>query len=871
MALDRSRIEFRVLGGLDVRAADSRPVPPILAQPKRLALLLYLALAPPQGMQRRDTLVALFWPEFDQARARAALRKALQFLRQGLGEGVLVTRGEEEVGLAADEFWCDASAFAVAAADGRLAEALTLYRGDLAPGLFVAGARKFEEWLEGERARLRKLAARAARTLRDRCEASQQPTLAADWARRAVELAPDDERVARERIALLDRLGDRAGALHAYESLARRLADEFEVEPSPETQRLVAEVRSRATAPPASSAPAPARPVPTQAAPDGSSPSTAASADARAALDTGRSSSRQVGGRRRLAIGIAAGLALTVGLWGAVRATSAPNHPAHALRRQLTFSGRALQAAISPDGQFVAYTVSAADSGEHVVVQDLASGGADTIDTGPAIRTMEWSPDGTRLLLSSRGRVAVLPRLGGAALMVGSAKDLLKSARAYWLPDGKRVSLHGSHDKRLLVIDLQTKDSVAIPVAGIYAMMEGGSWSPDGRLFAVATETAPPTTYAIRTVGRDGRSEVVVEDSLWINTPRWSSDGATLYYVRGNEAVWRVPVSARTGRRRGPTTEVQGHLEALPVWTGTIPYSMTRDGTRMVYARGTRFSNLWRVEASGTDTAPRAARLTSGTALRWSALASPDGRWIGFAQETDGGGELFRMPIDGGDASQLTFGARVLPSTRIAWSPDGTQIAFVSLRAGVAHVWLASVSDGRLRPLDRTRPSPYTGHVLTWAPASRIAYERFDLRNIILLDPASGTERSLFADTASGQIYSPEYSPDGNRLGVAWNRAPGDAGLWVFDLRDSSRRKVSDAWGQLAGWSYDGRYLYMTGRTMRRFDARAPRAPERVFTSPFRGAACAPVGRHAPNAFVCAASEFVSDVWMIENFDADER
>lgn len=246
-----SRVVFHALGGLALRDQAGRDLPVVLAQPKRLALLLYLALGRQMGprrgaeLLRRDVLLALFWPELDQHHARGALRKALQFLRRSLGNGAVVTRGEEEAGLDRAVLWCDAVAFVEALDERRPADALALYQGDLAPGLYVAGAPAVEEWIETERARLKTLAARAARGLREECDAAGRLTLAVDWGRRAVALAPDDERVWRELIGLLDRLGDRAGALRTYEALAERLATEHEVEPSPETQQLVAAMRAR--------------------------------------------------------------------------------------------------------------------------------------------------------------------------------------------------------------------------------------------------------------------------------------------------------------------------------------------------------------------------------------------------------------------------------------------------------------------------------------------------------------------------------------------------------------------------------------------------------------------------------------------------
>src|SRR6266702_7745944 len=106
-----SLFELQTLGGLDLRSRDGAELRGLLAQPKRLALLIYLAVAQPRGFHRRDTLLALFWPELDQGRARAALRKAVLVVRQGLGPGALVGRGDEELGLAGGVVSCDAIGF----------------------------------------------------------------------------------------------------------------------------------------------------------------------------------------------------------------------------------------------------------------------------------------------------------------------------------------------------------------------------------------------------------------------------------------------------------------------------------------------------------------------------------------------------------------------------------------------------------------------------------------------------------------------------------------------------------------------------------------------------------------------------------------
>ena len=238
-------IRLRTLGVLDLRASNGAELRPVLAQPKRLALLAYLAVATPPGFHRRDTLVALFWPELDHEHARGALRKALHGLRHELGEDVVVTRGDDEVGVDPERLWCDAAAFARHVAEGRRGDALELYHGDLLPGLFISDAPEFERWLDRERASLRTEAAAAAWALASAAEAQHEDGAALRAARQAVRLSPDDEGAVRRLIALLDRVGDRAGALHAYEEFARQLAADYEAEPSAETQQLIEAVRQR--------------------------------------------------------------------------------------------------------------------------------------------------------------------------------------------------------------------------------------------------------------------------------------------------------------------------------------------------------------------------------------------------------------------------------------------------------------------------------------------------------------------------------------------------------------------------------------------------------------------------------------------------
>ena len=240
----RGTVELRTLDTMDLRRADGTTIDSVVVQPKRFALLVFLADAAPRFC-RRDTLMAMFWPELDTDRARGALRQALYFLRGALDEGVVIARGEE-VAINADLLRYDVRALERAARDGDGALAVALHGEGYLPGFHASDvAPEFEQWVDAQRERLRDVAFRAARALVDECEAKRDYLAAVDWARRATSLRPDDEPAARRLIALLDRSGNRAGALSSYESFANRLATEQEVEPSIETRRLADAVRAR--------------------------------------------------------------------------------------------------------------------------------------------------------------------------------------------------------------------------------------------------------------------------------------------------------------------------------------------------------------------------------------------------------------------------------------------------------------------------------------------------------------------------------------------------------------------------------------------------------------------------------------------------
>ncbi len=239
------RIRFSVLGPLDLRNTNGDVVRTVLAQPRRTAILAYLAAARPAGLHRRDALIATFWPESTERAARDLLNTNLSRLRTALGGDVIVVRGTGEVGLDDSLLWCDAREIQEALAARRLERVMELYRGDLLDGFHIDDAPAFDQWLSAERHRLRELVAGAALDLAEQQRAAGDLTAARQSIVHGAALAGGNEGTVRRAIQLLDAIGDRAGALQLFGDFATKLRDEYDAEPAPETRAIAERVRTR--------------------------------------------------------------------------------------------------------------------------------------------------------------------------------------------------------------------------------------------------------------------------------------------------------------------------------------------------------------------------------------------------------------------------------------------------------------------------------------------------------------------------------------------------------------------------------------------------------------------------------------------------
>jgi Tol biopolymer transport system component len=174
--------------------------------------------------------------------------------------------------------------------------------------------------------------------------------------------------------------------------------------------------------------------------------------------------------------------------------------------------------------------------------------------------------------------------------------------------------------------------------------------------------------------------------------------------------------------------QTEAHIEA-PNWSPDGRYLLVNGGGR-----------LFRVPLDR----PRLEPLDTGFATRLNNDhgISPDGRWIVLSNHRDRGSEIFVMPAEGGTPRLVSPDA---PSWWHGWSPDGARLAYVAARGGsrVIDVYTIAVEGGA-----ETR--------LTWG---------------------------------EGHCDGPDYSADGRRIYYNCDR-DGHAQIWVMAADGSGQRKL---------------------------------------------------------------------------------
>lgn len=271
----------------------------------------------------------------------------------------------------------------------------------------------------------------------------------------------------------------------------------------------------------------------------------------------------------------------------------------------------------------------------------------------------------------------------------------------------------------------------------------------------------------------------------------------------------------------------------IAVWTETHP---VMDGDKsetntQIYLAGVDGSN--RVE------------LTRGEKSSNAPAFSPDSHWVFFASDRSGKRNIYRIPVDGGEAEMVTNWTGTLAAFSV--SPNGKWIAFTGREPDHAEeiarrekmdfrvidenphnnsLWIIPVEpnvEGK-REVKKIAAGPYNVGQFDWSPDStRIAYETRptpdadDGRKSDLLEVAieSGAIRNIAATRATES--EPHYSPDGRylayvRSGMGAKRIDGSriVLLTLADLKSRELPATPDESPRLDSWARDSSKIFFS-------------------------------------------------------------
>ncbi len=332
------------------------------------------------------------------------------------------------------------------------------------------------------------------------------------------------------------------------------------------------------------------------------------------------------------------------------------------------------------------------------------------------------------------------------------------------------------------------------------------SWSPDGR--RIAFWGLREGARDIFTVSRDGQDVTSLTDDEALDwNPVWAPGGKYVYFSsdRGGPVnIWRVPVNVVSGKRTGEPEPLN-----VPS-TYATGISLSQDARRMAYMNCLRSSNLFRAEfdPSREATTGPARPVTQGFKETLYPSISRDGAWLAFTLQGLHEDLVVTRP-DGSQMRRITEDAARDRSPR--WSPDGSQIAFMSNRSGRFEIWTIRADGSGLRQM--TDASPRGGvNYPVWSPdGRRMSYNLPDEMGYIIEPGKPWKEqrpqlvRAPLPDRS--WFWVNDWSHDGGRLAGTIQRLDGSAlGIAVYSLETGKLQQVAD-FGQLPRWLPDGRRL----------------------------------------------------------------
>jgi len=453
--------------------------------------------------------------------------------------------------------------------------------------------------------------------------------------------------------------------------------------------------------------------------------------------------------------------------------------------------GLEIQPAISPDGKLIAYS---AGNTSRMRVYIRPIGGGRTIplsDDSSSIETHpRWSPDGSKLLFLTHGGVSISPALGGSSRAVVPPSASASVLSAVWAPSGTEIAF------------LRGDSLLSEPVAGGTPRLIGTGvydvhscdWSPTGQWIACVAgnsesvfpgqglgNLAPSTVVLYPAAG--GAPIRLLDAKLFGQSPIWAPNGSQLLFISSRDGprdIYAISI-APSGRLTGEPTRLSTGL-------GAISLSISADAHRLTYAVYSGQANLWSISMAGQPIANRktATQLTTSHQVIESVHASSDGRWLLYDSDLKGNADIYRMPIDGGAAEQLTSDS--LDDFAPSLSPDGRFVAYHTFRHGTRDI--------EVKPLD----GGPVGTIVTGPGQESFPVWSSDGHSIVYWDQVTPFTVYTAHEGADGHWAAPvrlvdpgvfpDWSPDGKGIAYVTGIPSSECGAGFTGGGASCRTKV---------------------------------------------------------------------------------
>ncbi|UCC45012.1 MAG: PD40 domain-containing protein, partial [Candidatus Zixiibacteriota bacterium] len=478
--------------------------------------------------------------------------------------------------------------------------------------------------------------------------------------------------------------------------------------------------------------------------------------------------------------------------------------------KKITSVGDIDKCDLSPDGSYFAYSRVLKDGRVLVMVDDIKGGNPLKVLESKSIICIEWSSDGEELLVGSGDDSSmtahIMTRFGNILRRyVVPMPGQPASRTLQWHPNGTKL-LFMAYDSNLVTIDRQSGDTSTTKLPFVFGRLLDRSPANDLMLVLVYTDESGVFLSAVRPDG-SGLQKLVEAP---FGQAVFSSNGDAVYYTDGIGIInrlKRLQIEPTTGK---PTREPKVLIPNVPRCRFL---SISADNRRLAVVQRVASSNLHKVLLTperGQITTQTEA-LTSGTGFHSLPAISPDGRRIAFADYVGDSFQLFTVSVTGGERRQLTFSGK--GNMTGDWSTDGQRLAyfrFADIAVKEVLLCVCDIPSSTSRNIAKhTIMGCSAGFDLDWAPGRHILTKAPYCGGIWLVDPESGDTSTLSLADSDVAIRDLQYSPDADLIAFHWDQDSQELdGIWIKSLVDGQQRLVIRADARVIGWGPDGDWIY---------------------------------------------------------------